>query len=83
MFTPGPVNVPPRVLSAGARPMLHHRTSEFARILSSMIEKAQRLLGTRQDVLPVHATGRGAMEATITNLFSPGEEILCVCNGRF
>ena len=83
LFTPGPVNIPPRVLAAGARPMLHHRTAEFSRILSSLTEKAQRLLGSRQDVLPVHASGRGAMEGTITNLFSPGDEILCVCNGRF
>lgn len=83
LFTPGPVNVPSRVLAAGARPMLHHRTSEFARILSSLIEKAQRLFGTRQDVLPVHTSGRGAMEGTITNLFSPGDEILSICNGRF
>lgn len=63
--------------------MLHHRTAEFSRILSSLIEKAQRLIGTRQDILPVHASGRGAMEGTITNLFSPGDEVLCICNGRF
>ena len=83
LFTPGPVNVPPRVLAAGARPMLHHRTPEFSRILAAMLEKAQRLFGTRQDVLPVHATGRGAMEGTITNLFSAGDEILSICSGRF
>ncbi len=83
LFTPGPVNVPPRILAAGARPMLHHRTPEFSRILTAMVEKAQRLFGTRQDVLPVHATGRGAMEGTITNLCSPGDEVLSVCNGRF
>lgn len=83
LFTPGPVNVPARILAAGARPILHHRTEEFSRILSSMIQKAQRLFGTGQDVLPVHTTGRGAMEGTITNLFAPGDEILSICNGRF
>jgi serine---pyruvate transaminase len=83
LFTPGPVNVPARVLAAGARPMLHHRTPEFSRILASMTEKAQDLFGTRQDVLPVHGSGRAAMEGTITNLFAPGDEILCVCNGNF
>jgi aspartate aminotransferase-like enzyme len=83
LFTPGPVNVPPRVLAAGARPMLHHRSAEFSRILSSMIEKAQRLFGTQQDVLLVHGSGRAAMEGTITNLFAPGDEILSICNGNF
>ncbi len=83
LFTPGPVNVPPRVLAAGARPMLHHRTPEFSAILSALVARAQRVFGTAQDVLPVHTTGRGAMEGTITNLFSAGDEILSICNGRF
>ena len=83
LFTPGPVNVPARVLAAGSRPMLHHRTPEAAALIAAMLEKLQHLLGTREDVLPVHTTGRGAMEGTILNLFSPGDAILCVCNGKF
>lgn len=83
LFTPGPVGVPSRVLAAGARPMLHHRTPEFSAILAGLVARAQRLFGTTQDVLPVHTTGRGAMEASITNLFSPADEILAVCNGKF
>jgi aspartate aminotransferase-like enzyme len=83
LFTPGPVNVPPRVLAAGARPMLHHRTPEFSRILQSVVEKTQQLLGTKQDVLLVHTSGRGAMDGTILNLFSPGDEIIAVTNGQF
>jgi aspartate aminotransferase-like enzyme len=83
LFTPGPVNVPPRVLAAGARPMLHHRTPEFSAILVALCERVQRLFGTSQDILPVHTSGRGAMEGSITNLFSPGDEILSVCNGKF
>ena len=34
-------------------------------------------------MLPVHATGRGAMEATLCNSFSPSDEIAVCCNGRF
>lgn len=83
LFTPGPVSVPPRVLAAGARPMLHHRTPEFSALLADLLARAQRLFGTTQDVLPVHTTGRGAMEGTITNLCSPGDELLAVCNGKF
>lgn len=83
LFTPGPVNVPPRVLAAGARPMLHHRTAEAAVILTSLVEKVQTLLATKEDVLLVHTTGRGAMEGTIVNLLSPGDEIISVCNGKF
>lgn len=83
LFTPGPVNVPARVLAAGARPMLHHRTDEAAELIQGVVEKAQRVLGTTEDILLVHTTGRGAMEGTILNLFSPGDEIIAVCNGKF
>jgi aspartate aminotransferase-like enzyme len=63
--------------------MIHHRTEEFHAVLESVIRNMKTLFGTRHDVLLVHATGRGAMEGVIRNLFSPGEKILCVCNGKF
>jgi aspartate aminotransferase-like enzyme len=83
LFMPGPVSVPPRILAAGARPMLHHRTPEAAVLIQGVVERSQELFGTRQDVLPVHTTGRGAMEGTILNLLSPGDEVISVCNGKF
>ncbi len=48
-----------------------------------MLELLQPVFGTVQPVLPVHTTGRGAMEAAVCNLFSPGDEIVVCCNGRF
>jgi aspartate aminotransferase-like enzyme len=82
-MTPGPTRVPERVLRAGARPMIHHRTPEFARELAAVIELLQPIFGTTQPVLPVHTTGRGALEAAVCNLFSPGDEIAVCCNGKF
>ena len=38
LMTPGPTRVPERVLRAGARPMLHHRSPEFSRELAAMLE---------------------------------------------
>jgi aspartate aminotransferase-like enzyme len=83
LMTPGPTRVPDRVLRAGARPMIHHRTPEFSRELGAMIELLGPLFGTAKPVLPVHTTGRGAMEAAICNLFSPGDVIGVSCNGKF
>ena len=83
LMTPGPTRVPERVLQAGARPMLHHRSAEFSRELAVLLELLPPLFGTRAPVLPVHATGRGAMEAVICNLFSPGDTIAVCANGRF
>jgi serine---pyruvate transaminase len=84
LMTPGPTRVPERVLAAGARPMIHHRTAEFSAELAVMMELLQPVFGTTaQPVLPVHTTGRGAMEASICNLFSPGDAIAVCCNGKF
>ena len=83
LMTPGPTRVPERVLRAGARPMIHHRTPEFSRELAVALELLQPVFGTTQTPLPVHTTGRGALEATICNLFSPGDEIAVCCNGKF
>lgn len=83
LMTPGPTRVPDRVLAAGARPMLHHRTPEFSRELAEMIALLQPVFATAQPILPVHTTGRGAMEATICNLFSPGDALAVCCNGKF
>src|SRR5258708_28951677 len=83
LMAPGPTRGPARVLAAGARPMIHHRTPEFSRELAEMIELLAPLYGTTNPVLPVHTTGRGAMEAAICNLFSAGDEIGVCCNGKF
>jgi aspartate aminotransferase-like enzyme len=83
LMTPGPTRVPDRVLAAGSRPMIHHRTPEFSRELAEMIQLLAPLYGTKNPVLPVHTTGRGAMEAAICNLFSAGNEIGVCCNGKF
>ena len=83
LMTPGPTRVPERVLRAGGRPMIHHRTPEFAKELATVLELLPPIFGTTQPILPVHTTGRGALEATICNLFSPGDEIAGCCNGKF
>jgi aspartate aminotransferase-like enzyme len=83
LMTPGPTRVPKRVLDAGARPMIHHRSPEFARELATIVELLPAVFGTTRPPLPVHTTGRGALEATICNLFSTGDEIVSCCNGKF
>lgn len=84
LMTPGPTRVPARVLAAGGSPMIHHRTPAFSRALASVIERLRPLYGTASaDVLPIHTTGRGALEASIANLFSAGDEIVACCNGKF
>jgi aspartate aminotransferase-like enzyme len=83
LMTPGPTRVPERVLRAGARPMIHHRTREFSAELATVVELLMPVFGTNAPVLPVHTTGRGALEAALCNFFSAGDEIAVCCNGKF
>ena len=83
LMTPGPTRIPERILFAGHR-VLHHRTPEFSAALSELLEKAAPLFGTNQaDILPVHATGRAALEGAILNFFLPGDTVVAACNGNF
>ena len=43
LLTPGPTNVPRRVLDATALPMIHHRTKEFQGILERVNVNLQKL----------------------------------------
>jgi aspartate aminotransferase-like enzyme len=63
--------------------MLHHRTPQFSAELATMLELIAPVFGTTQPVLPVHTTGRGALEATLCNLLSPGDAVVACCNGSF
>lgn len=83
LMTPGPTRLPARVLAAGARPMIHHRTTAFSDELAEMVRLMAPLVGTDRRVLPLPSTGRGGMEAAICNFFSPGDEIVVCANGRF
>ncbi len=83
LYTPGPVTVPQRVLAAGALPMIHHRSPAFHQLYADCVRSLQWLLGTKQDILLTHTSGRGAMEACISNLLAGGDEIVAVVNGNF
>jgi aspartate aminotransferase-like enzyme len=83
LLAPGPTPVPSRVRLAMAQPIIHHRTPQFSRIFSAARKGLQELFQTEQDVLMLTASGSGAMEATVSNLFSPGDEVLVVNGGKF
>ncbi len=83
LLAPGPTPIPPEVLEAMARPILHHRTPEFEALFARVRSGLAELLGTRGDVVVFAASGTGAMEAAVVNLCSPGDEVLVVRCGKF
>lgn len=83
LMTPGPTPVPPEVLLAQARPMIHHRTPEFSDILSQAVADLKYIFQTKNDVLIFSASGTGVMESAFTNLFSAGDKVVVCSNGKF
>ena len=83
LLAPGPTPVPPEVAAAMALPVIHHRTPLFAAVLAEVQEGLRELFGTAGDVLVLAASGTGAMEGSVTNLLSPGDEAVVVNGGKF
>ena len=83
LLAPGPTPVPPEVQAAIALPLVHHRTPQFAAVLAEVQERLRELFGTAQDVLVMAASGTGGMEGAVTNLLSPGDEVVVVNGGKF
>ncbi len=83
LLAPGPTPVPPEVLLAMARPMIHHRAPEFDPIFSEVREGLKWLFQTRNDVLMLASSGTGGMEGAVSNFLSPGDKALFVNGGKF
>src|SRR5438445_137372 len=80
---PGPTPVPTEVLLAMARPIIHHRTPEYAALFTEVRAGLKRLVQTRQEVLTPACTGTGAMEAAVANTLSAGDRVIVVNAGAF
>jgi aspartate aminotransferase-like enzyme len=70
-------------LDAAARPLINHRGEEFARLLERLRTALAPVFGTRQEIDVLGSSGTGAMEAVVTNLFSPGDRLLSCPVGAF
>src|SRR5919202_799561 len=81
---PGPTNIPDRVLRAMDRPVIDHRSPEFAQLTEDVRAGLGRVFGTRDGMPMLYpASGTGATEAAIVNLFAPGDRVLTFSYGTF
>ena len=83
LLSPGPTPIPNEVALAMSETMIHHRTPQFNKIFAEARERLKKLFGTTNDVLMLASSGTGAMEASVANLFSPGDKVLVVNGGKF
>ncbi len=80
---PGPTNIPDSVIAAMSRNSMDFMEAEFLAVFDAARAGLQRLLFTQGEVFFYASTGHGAWEATMVNLFSPGDQVLMIGGGFF
>lgn len=83
MLMAGPTALPEREIKAMDRQVIFHRSQEFEDITKELNENLKKVFKTKQDVMVLTGSGTAAMEATIQNCFSPGDEVVAVVIGVF
>ncbi|HEY1411636.1 MAG TPA: aminotransferase class V-fold PLP-dependent enzyme [Rhodopila sp.] len=82
--TPGPTNLPERVLRAMDRNAINHRGPEFGALGREIVAKLRTVFQTTSATIGVFpASGTGAWEAALINTLSPGDRILISRTGQF
>jgi aspartate aminotransferase-like enzyme len=83
LFTPGPTPLLPAAQFAEASFTGHHRTPDFRALFTRVLADVKEFIGTKNDVLVLACSGTGMMEASVSNLTSPGDKILVLRAGKF
>ena len=80
---PGPTNVPERVMRSMFTHMINHRSKDFVKLYTDVVEKSQKVFDTAGDVIALSASGTGAVEASVVNLIKKGDKVIIPVNGEF
>src|ERR1035437_9960987 len=83
LLTPGPTPLYPPALHAMMASDIHHRTEDFRKAYRSCLADLKEVLGTNNDVLMFAASGTGAMDGAVSNLFSRGDKVIVCSAGKF
>jgi len=83
LLTPGPTPLYPPALHAMMASDIHHRTEDFRTVYKSVLADLKEVMGGSGDVLLFAASGTGAMEASVSNLFSRGDKVIVCSAGKF
>ncbi len=83
LFTPGPTPLLPAAQTAMASFTAHHRTADFRSLFQRVLADMKEFVGTQNDVLLLACSGTGVMEASVSNLTSPGDKVLVLTAGKF
>ena len=76
LMMPGPVPVAPRVLRAMSKPMINHRSAEFAEIYTDCREILSNVFQTDNDIFLLSGSGTAGMEAAVGSLVGNGDKVI-------
>ncbi|MDO5715661.1 MAG: alanine--glyoxylate aminotransferase family protein [Tissierellia bacterium] len=65
LYLPGPTNVREDVLQQFLKPLIGHRTKDATELQKSISENAQKIMGTKNEILLSTSSGTGLMEGAI------------------
>ena len=80
---PGPSPVPDRILRAMSLPTIDHRGPEFGALGRKVLADIRKIFRTEHPVIIYPASGTGAWEAALSNVLSPGDQVLMYETGHF
>ncbi len=80
---PGPTPCPEDIMELMSSPMINHRGPEFKELLFSVTHRLQQVFQTGNDLYILTASGTGALEASLVNTLSPGDEVIAAVTGSF
>lgn len=83
LHTPGPTNIPDRVLRAMMRPAVDLNDADFMEMALSCFGDLQKVFKTDSKVYIYSANGHGAWEAALVNVLSAGDRVLVPETGHF
>ncbi|WP_018924036.1 pyridoxal-phosphate-dependent aminotransferase family protein [Salsuginibacillus kocurii] len=84
IMTPGPVEADPRVLRALSYPIVGQFDPEFTNLMNETMKGTRKLFQSNNHwAYPIDGTSRAGLEAVLSSVIEPGDELLIPIFGRF
>ncbi len=81
--TPGPTNIPERILRAMHQPAWEYSGPDFVELARECLMDIRPIFKTDEEVFIYASNGHGAWEAALSNVLSPGDKVLVPETGLF
>lgn len=83
LLLPGPIDIWEETLEALGKQVMPHFGEDFGPIYEQTLSMLRSVFQTQNDIIIMTAPGSGALDAGLSSLFEPGEQVAVVVNGPF